>query len=65
MHHDNLTLARLNTLKPFIKIDALARAAGIPVATLRHRIIRGRPELSAAEVRAIAGALKEHGINLD
>jgi uncharacterized protein (DUF2384 family) len=60
-----LTLAKLNEVKPFIKIDALARAAGIPVATLRHRILRGSPELSQTESRAIAKALEHHGIQID
>lgn len=59
-----ITLNYLREVKDLIKIDAIARSMGLPTATLRHRIIRGSPEITEQESMAIQSALKQRRLRL-
>jgi len=49
-------------MRPLLNVAALARAVGMPEATLYARLQRGSPDLSDEEAEHIETALYEHNI---
>ena len=57
-----VTLDTLSKMRPLLNVSALARAVGMPEATLYARLQRGSPDLSDEEAEHIETALYEHNI---
>jgi len=57
-----MTLDTLSEMRPLLNVAALARAVGMPEATLYARLQRGSPDLSDEEAEHIEAALYEHNI---
>lgn len=56
-----MTITRLAKLKTVLNLSAVAREAGIPVATLQAKIRRMTP-LTADETRRIVGVLRKYNL---